>query len=36
MSKADLQRISHMRRYCKDIEGFIERFGRDYQVFITD
>ena len=36
MNKADRQRLLHMKTYCADIAGFIQRFGRDYEVFISD
>ncbi len=36
MSKTDLQRVSHILRYCNDIEDFIARFGCDYSVFVND
>lgn len=36
MTGADKQRILHIRMYCREIEGFIARFGRDYATFATD
>ncbi len=36
MNKTDYQRLIHIRTYCEDIESFINRFGKDYNVFITD
>jgi uncharacterized protein with HEPN domain len=35
MQSNDIQRIRHIRRYCEDIAGFMERFG-GYQQFVTD
>lgn len=26
----------HIQNYCRDIAGFIQRFGKDYQLFIQD
>ena len=31
-----MDRLTNMRIFCKDIVGFIERFGDNYQTFITD
>ena len=36
MNKGDWQRLLHMRTYCEDIASFIDRFGRDYETFISD
>jgi uncharacterized protein with HEPN domain len=36
MDKSDIQRIQHIKRYCEDIAQFIERFGNDFQLFVTD
>ena len=36
MDKSDRQRIQHIRSYCEDIEMFLARFGRDYDVFVQD
>lgn len=36
MNRGDKQRLLHIKIYCKDIAGFIERFGRDYDIFIRD
>ena len=36
MNKADRQRLLHIQTYCADIAGFIQRFGRDYSIFISD
>ena len=35
MQSNDFQRVLHIRQYCEDLAGFIERFG-DYQQFVTD
>ena len=36
MNKGDLQRIQHIKLYCEEINGFVERFGNDYRSFIAD
>ncbi len=36
MNKADLQRIAHIHTYCADIAGFIERFGKNFETFVSD
>lgn len=36
MNKGDRQRLLHIQTYCRDIAGFIARFGRDYSIFTTD
>lgn len=36
MTNADRQRLMHIRRYCEDIAGFIERFGCNFDVFCED
>ena len=36
MNKGDLQRVRHIRSYCEDIEGFVLRFGNDYETFTSD
>ena len=36
MDKLDWQKIIQIRTYCEDIEAFIERFGRDFQIFTED
>ena len=36
MDKHDLDRLKNIKTFCLDIAGFIERFGDDYQTFITD
>ena len=30
MTKGDWQRLLHMRTYCEDIAGFIDRFGANF------
>lgn len=36
MNKSDYQRIQHIQRYCKDIRGFIARFGANFDTFSQD
>lgn len=36
MNRGDWQRLLHMRVYCEDIAAFIQRFGADYDTFISD
>lgn len=36
MNSGDRQRLMHIRTYCKDVAGFVERFGKDYQTFTLD
>ncbi len=36
MNRGDRQRLMHIRAYCRDIAEFIERFGKDYSIFIQD
>ena len=36
MLGADRQRLKHIISYCEEIDGFIARFGDDYETFITD
>ena len=36
MNKGDLQRLLHIKTYCEDIADFINRFGKDYDKFISD
>ena len=36
MNSSDRQRIQHIQTYCKDIAGFIDRFGADFQTFTKD
>jgi len=36
MMLPDVQRISHIRDYCVEIQKTIERYGNDFQVFDED
>lgn len=36
MDRGDRERLLHIKAYCEDIAGFIQRFGKDYQTFIQD
>ena len=36
MVKRAFQIICHIKNYCVDIAGYIERFGEDYNIFIGD
>lgn len=36
MNKADWKRLIHIKTYCADIEGFIQRFVNDYNTFTND
>lgn len=36
MTRADKQRLLHMRVYCREISGFIVRFGKNYDTFVGD
>ncbi len=36
MDKRDLGIIHHIKSYCEDIAEYIDRFGSDYHVFISD
>ena len=36
MNRSDWQRLLHIRTYCEDIAGFIERFGENYDTFVND
>lgn len=36
MNRGDRQRLLHIRAYCKDIAAFIDRFGKDYNIFVQD
>jgi len=36
MDNRDRNVIQHIKRYCTDIESFIDRFGKDFEVFIND
>ncbi len=36
MNKGDLQRIQHIKTYCEDINGFVERFGNDLKLMFCN
>lgn len=36
MNSGDRQRLMYIRTYCRDVAGFVERFGKDYQTFTLD
>lgn len=36
MADSDLQRIKHISKYCKRIAKTIERYGHDYDIFLSD
>lgn len=36
MNKPDIDRIQHIRLYCERVAKTIERYGRDYDTFISD
>ena len=36
MDNLDRQRILHICSYCEDVKAFLDRFGRDYEIFIGD
>lgn len=36
MKAPDVQRIEHMLDYCREIAETIERFGSDYDAFLSD
>lgn len=36
MNNSDVHRLQHIRKYCEDIAGFIERFGKDFETFTED
>lgn len=36
MNKGDKQRLLHIKTYCEDIIGFVERFGKAFNVFTAD
>lgn len=36
MKSPDLQRIEHIRDYCREIEKTIERYGRSFDIFDSD
>lgn len=36
MADRDQSVLRHIKSHCDDIEGFIERFGRNYDLFTSD
>ena len=36
MVSPDIQRIQRIREYCERIEKTVQRYGRDYDIFISD
>ena len=36
MDRGDLERIKHIKRYCEDITGSINRFGDSFDTFSND
>ena len=36
MNRGDQQRLLHIQRYCQDVAEFLDRFGKDYNIFIAD
>lgn len=36
MLSPDLQRLSHIRDYCVEIQNTIERYGKDFSIFDLD
>jgi uncharacterized protein with HEPN domain len=36
MKESDIQRLEHIQDYCLDIGDTIERFGTDYETFLSD
>ena len=36
MNRGDWQRLLHIKTYCEDIRSFIDRFGHDFEVFVSD
>lgn len=36
MNRGDRERLEHIQTYCRDIAGFIDRFGRDFSTFTKD
>ena len=36
MISPDVQRIQYMREYCERIDKTVKRYGRDYEIFISD
>lgn len=36
MRDSDIQRIEHIRDYCLDVRDTTQRFGVDYEIFLSD
>jgi len=36
MDSSDIQRIRHIREYCKRIAATVERYGENYDTFLSD
>lgn len=36
MANPDIQRIQHIKKYCERIAKTIERYGHDYDIFLSD
>ena len=36
MRDSDIQRIEHIRDYCLDVRDTTQRFGADYEIFLSD
>ena len=36
MQKSDYLKLEHILVHCSDIANFIERFGTEYSVFVSD
>ena len=36
MMQPDLQRLAHIRDYCREIEMTVERYGKDFAIFDMD
>lgn len=36
MDSPDIQRLRHIREYCRRIAATVERYGKDYDTFLSD
>ena len=36
MDNRDESILNHIERYCEDIESFVDRFGKDFDLFTSD
>ena len=36
MANRDQSILQHIKGHCEDIEGFLERFGKDFDIFTSD